>query len=147
MNDAHARNARSGWILAETLIACLIGGLAMGAAILLMRQADFSARRAEDDAARLTVAELVLETARAGLASAPPSETGLSRDGVYRWRVDVERGAGDGETSASHRGDWRPELATIRVEVERAQNPQRPLVLSSAVLAPRRVSPVEEARR
>lgn len=123
---------RGGWILAETLIACLVAGGALSAAILLMRTSDETARRARADAARLAAAEVLLETARATVATAPLEQTGLTTDGAYVWRIKIDRVKATDPTS------WRPGLAAIHVELRNTAGPPKTSALGTEVVVPAR---------
>ncbi len=101
------RETRGGWILAETLVAALIGGAAIGASILLMRTADTMQRAALARADAVALAESLMETARAG--DAGTAQTGETTDGRFRWRIE--------RTADSPSGAWRPVLTQLRVEV------------------------------
>lgn len=127
-----ADHRRGGWILAETLIACLVAGGAISAAILLMRTSDETARRARASAAQLAAAEVLLETARANIGTAPLEQAGLTADGAYVWRVKIVRPTPQDVSS------WRPGLASVQVELRNTAGPSKTLSLQTEVVTPAR---------
>lgn len=89
------RKFRDGWILAETLMATLVGGAAISSAIFITRTADEIGAGAVVRADAVVLAEKLMETARvaseAGTGDLPAVESGRTVDGRFDWRVERAR--------------------------------------------------------